>query len=83
MQETFVSHEIFFDIIVQETLSLIQQIFVDKVDLLVHTCDIKNKKMRQYLLLKETVKLHQLSTLFQINSEIYLKEFRKLFYILL
>ena len=64
-----------FGLIVQVTLSLIQKIFVDLVNLIVHTCDIKNKQIYHDLLLKKTVKLHQLSTSFQVNFEVCLNKF--------
>ena len=47
------------------------------VNFLVHTCDIKNKQIYYYLLLKEAVKLYQLSTSFQVSFEVCLKEFQK------
>ena len=63
-----------FTLIVRETLTLSQQIFIDSVNFIVHTCDTKNKKIYYYyLLLKETIKVYQLSTSFQINSEVCLK----------
>ena len=63
-QERVVSHEVslIFTLIVRETLTLTSQIFIDSVNFIAHTCDIKNKQIYHYLLLKETVKLHQLST---------------------
>ena len=80
LQETIISYEGFFDIhfIVQETLTLTLQIFINSVNFIIHTCDIKNKQIYYYyLLLKETVKIHQLSTSFQINFEVSLKKFQK------
>ena len=47
--------------------------FVDSVNFIVNTCDIKNY-IYQYLLLKEVLKLHQLPNSFEINSEACLKE---------
>ena len=44
--------------------------FIDSVNFIAHTCDIKNKQIYQYLLLKEAIKLHQLSNLFQLNFEV-------------
>ena len=47
-----------FTLIVQEaTLSIEKQLFVDSVNFIVHTCNIKNKQIYHYLLLKETVNL--------------------------
>ena len=66
-----------FSLIVKGTLSLIQKIFVDSVNLIVRTCDTKNKQIYHYLLLKKTVKLHQLSTSFQVNFEVSLNKFPK------
>ena len=65
------------NLIVRETLTLTLQLFIDSVNFIVHTCDIKNKQIYHYLLLKEIVKLHQLSTSFQINFEVCFKEFQK------
>ena len=78
-QERIVAHEVFliFTLIVRETLTLTSQIFIDSVNFIVHTCDIKNKQIYHYLLLNETVKLHQSSTSFQVNFEVFLKEFQK------
>ena len=42
-----------FGLIVQATQSIIEKIFVDSVNLIVHTCDIKNKQIYNYLLLKK------------------------------
>ena len=66
-----------FNSIAQATLTLTEQIFNDSVNFIVHTCDIKNKQIYHYLLLNETVKLHQSSTSFQVNFEVFLKEFQK------
>ena len=66
-----------FNAIAQATLTLTEQIFNDSVNFIVHTCDIKNKQIYHYLLLNETVKLHQSSTSFQVNFEVFLKEFQK------
>ena len=64
-------------LIEEAILSLIQKLFFDLVNLIVHTCDIKNKQIHHYLLLKKTVKLHQLSTSFQVNFEVCLSKFQK------
>ena len=66
LKETNVSHEGFLDIHFNCTgyLSLVQQIFVDSVNLIFHLRNIKKKQIYHDLLLKETVKLHQLSTSF-------------------
>ena len=69
-----------FTLIVRATLTLKQQTFIDSVNFIVHTCNIKNKQIYRYLLLKKAVKLHQLSTSFQINFEVCLKEFQKQFW---
>ena len=71
--------KVIFTLIVRETLTLTFNLtlFIDSVNFIVHTCGIKNKQIYHYLLLKETVKLHQFSTSFQINFEVYLKEFQK------
>ena len=76
-QESNVSHEGFFDIHFNCTgyLSLVQQIFVDSVNFIFHSCNIKNKQICHYSLSKETVKLHQLLTSFQVNLEVCIKEF--------
>ena len=66
-----------FTLIVQTNLSLVQQIFVDSVNFIVHICNIKNKQIYQYSLLKETVKWYQLLTSFQVNLEAFLKPFGK------
>ena len=58
-----------FTLIVRTVLSLVQTLFVDSVNFIVHICNIKNKQIYQYSLLKETVKWHQLSTSFQVNLE--------------
>ena len=78
-QERIVAHEVslIFTLIVRETLTLTSQIFIDSVNFIVHTCEIKNKQIYHYLLLKETVKLHQLSTSFLISSDVCVKEFQK------
>ena len=47
-----------FILIELANLSLNWQIFADWVNFIVHTCDIKNKQIYHYLLLKEKVKLH-------------------------
>ena len=65
-----------FTLIVWTTLLLVQQIFVDSVNFMVHTSNIKNKQIYHYSLLKETVKLHQLSTSCQVNLEVCLKALR-------
>ena len=57
-------------LVLRETLTLTYQMFIDSVNFIAHTCDIKNKQIYQYLLLKEAVKLHQLSNLFQLNFEV-------------
>ena len=49
--------------------------FIDSVNFIVHTCDIKNKQIYHYLMLKDTVKLQQLSASFQVNFEVFLKGF--------
>ena len=68
-----------FTLIVVANLSLKWQIFVESVNFIVHTCDIKNKQI-YHLMLKDTVKLHQLSTSFQVDFEACLKEFQKQFW---
>ena len=65
-------------LIVPANLSLKWQIFVDSVNFIVHTCDIKNEQIYHYLLLKEKVKLHQLPTSSQVNFEVCLKFFSML-----
>ena len=62
-------------LIVEATLSLVQQVFIDSVNFIVQTCNFKNKQISHYSLMKETVKLHQLATSFQVNLEVCLKEF--------
>ena len=62
-------------LIVEATLSLVQQVFIDSVNFIVQTCNFKNKQICHYSLMKETVKLHQLSTSLQVNLEVCLKEF--------
>ena len=64
-------------LIVEATLSLVQQVFIDSVNFIVQTCNFKNKQICHYSLMKETVKLHQLSTSLQVNLEVRLKEFWK------
>ena len=64
-------------LIVEATLSLVQQVFIDSVNFIVQTCNFKNKQIRHYSLMKETVKLHQLSTSFQVNLEVCLNDFSK------
>ena len=54
-------------LVLRETLT---QMFIDSVIFIAHTYDIKNKQIYQYLLLKEAVKLHQLSNLFEVNFEV-------------
>ena len=66
-----------FALIVRETRTVKQQTFIDSVNFIAHTFDMKNKQIYHYLLLKEKVKLHQLSTLFQMNFEVCLTEFQK------
>ena len=56
-----------FSFIVQATLPLMQKIFFDSINLLVHRCDTKNKQICLCLLLKQTVKLHQLSISIQVK----------------
>ena len=67
-----------FTLVVRETLTLTQQIFIDSVNFIVHTCDIKYEQIYHYLPMK--VKLHQLSTSFQANFKVCLKEFQKQFW---
>ena len=62
-------------LIIQATLSLEQQVFVDSVNFIVEVCNLKNKQICHYSLMKETIKLHQLSTSFQVNLEVCLNEF--------
>ena len=64
-------------LIVEATLSLVQQVFIDSVNFIVQTCNFKNKQICHYSLIKETVKLHQLSTSFQASLEVCFKEFWK------
>ena len=45
-----------FTLIVRTALSLVQKLFVDSVNFIVHIFNIKNKQIYQYPLLKETVK---------------------------
>ena len=59
---------------VKASLSLVQA-SVDSVNFIVHTCNFKNKQIHHHSLMEETVKLHQLSTSFQLNLEVCLKEF--------
>ena len=47
--------------------------FVDSGNFTVNTCDMK-KYICLYLLLEESVKFHQISTLFQVDFEVCLKE---------
>ena len=61
-------------LIVQDTLSLVE-VSVDSVNFIAHTCNFQNKQIYHYSLMEGTVKLHQLSTLFQVNLEVCLKEF--------
>ena len=51
LQETIVSDKVFFvfTLIMQATLSLMQRLFADWVNYIVHTCDIKNKQIYHYL----------------------------------
>ena len=65
-----------FTLTAQKTLSIIQKL-VDVVNFTVHTYEMKNKQIYHYLLLKEMLKLHQLSTLFQVNFKVCIKEFPK------
>ena len=58
-------------------VSLVQQIFVDSLNFIIHTCKIKNKKIYHYSLPNKTVKLHQLSTSFKVNLEVCLNGFCK------
>ena len=54
-----------FSLIVQVTLPLMQKkYFFDPVNLIVHRWDTKNKQICHWVLLKQIVKLHQLSTSF-------------------
>ena len=64
-------------LIVEATLSLVQQAFIDSVNFIVQTCNFKNKQICHYSLKKETVKLHQLWTSLEVNLEVCLKEFWK------
>ena len=64
------------NLIVEATLSL-GQVSIDSVNFIVHTCNFKNKEIYHYSLMEETVELHQLSTSFQVNLEVCLKEFWK------
>ena len=48
--------------------------FVDSVDFIVNTCDMKKN---HYIPLKEAVELQQLSTSFHVNFEVCLKDFLK------
>ena len=59
-----------FTLIVQTNLSLVQKIFVDSVNFLVHICNIKNEPINQYSLLKERIAWYQLSTSFQVNFDV-------------
>ena len=61
-------------LIVQDTLSLVE-VSVDSVNFIAHTCNFQNKQIYHYSLMEGTVKLHQLSTSFQVNLEVCLKEF--------
>ena len=56
-----------------------QQILFDSANFIGHNCNIKNEQIYYYLLLKGTVKLYQLSTSFQVNSEVYLNMFQNYF----
>ena len=62
-------------LIVEATLSLAYQAFIDSVNLKVQTCNLKNKQIWHYSLMKKTAKLHQLLTSPQVNLEVCLKEF--------
>ena len=53
-------------LIVQATLSL-EEVSVDSVNFIAHTCNFKNKQIYHYSLMEGTVKLHQLSTSFHVN----------------
>ena len=64
-------------LIVEATLSLAQQVFIDSVNLKVPTCNLKNKQIWHYSLMKDTAKLHQLLTSPLVNLEVCLKEFWK------
>ena len=64
-------------LIVEATLSLVQQVFIDSVNFIVQTCNFRNKQIWHYSLMKETAKLHQLLTSPQVNLEVCLKEFWK------
>ena len=59
---------------IRHTLLLAQQVIFDSVEFIIYTCNIKNKQINHYSLLKKTVKLHQLRTSFQVNLEVCLKE---------
>ena len=48
-----INPSLIFTLIVQTNLSLVQQIFVDSVIFIVHICNIKNKHIYQYSLMKE------------------------------
>ena len=65
-----------FNLLVQVTLTLIYQIFLNSVNFIAHTCN-KN----HYLMMKETLvtskKFHQLSTQFKVSFEVCLKVFQK------
>ena len=64
------------NLIVEATLSL-GQVSIDSLNFIVHTRNFKNKEIYHYSLMEETVELHQLSTSFQVNLEVCLKEFWK------
>ena len=63
-------------LIVQTTLSLVQ-VFIHSANFKVETCNFKNERICHYSLMKETVKSLQLSTSFQLNLKVCLKEFWK------
>ena len=65
------------NLFVRRTLTLTKLLFIDSVNLILHTCDVKNKQIYHYLLLKEIVKLHQFLTSFKINFKVCIKEFQK------
>ena len=65
-------------LIVQDTLlevEVLVEVSVDSVNFIAHTCNFQNKQIYHYSLMEGTVKLHQLSTSFQVNLEVCLKEF--------
>ena len=65
-----------FSLTVHATLPLMQKLFFDSVYLIVHMCDTQKKHISHCLLLKETVKFHELSASFQVNFEFCLNKFQ-------